>query len=1378
MTAEEMEVESMEVMEDSGSTSSSEGEGSTGEAERESDGQEEMQGCDEDEEKAANPEFSKFMQGFWDLASVDVPVRVGAAAMIVRHVSNPEGGDAEYAVKRLVRGMCSSRECARQGFASCLAQVLAVLPKDAPTTPAVLEQILKTTQTTAAMKGADERELALGRLLGVSALAMSGRLGSEPESAEGALKAVSELYTKRKWIGQAAGEAALLVTSKAFEGEGEFLRVVLPLMVPLLKGKDGGTLQLADLSSDQLLLSLGLRSIMRERGLDPQEDAALKQALPAFLRHASVVRVGKAQDLVSPLKQSAGVFPKVHSVWGRLWDDLGLSPAGQPRASLSAKRLKKLGEVWSCVVDGALTNTSLNNKGTAVILLKQVLQRVPAAGVWHVLSPGIVRLILNHTKGEENYLFSLVHMTLKQLPKIIKDDQEVQAQVAACLLRRGTIRFDNRTGVNVVSSLVKGMGQEALDAHVEFLKGVVQGKPGWAGSEDPVANGVATSEEPTDGSGSDAGSAAERLQAVEALYSLARSSGGDDGGRGKRDARGAAIVAAAGGGGGLEIQGKRLTKTAEFFLETGFFAPADGAAATAMPPKTLELCRSKFFSLVADIAAKPLFWQTNSGTNKGESKSKSSKSPSKKTPTDEGASAGWGALEALWGLHETWQGLEGGGRKLVKGLSVGVDDREACSVALAVVGRIRAGAARDDKLGSAFAGILLMVSLHMLEGSNEGARGREMERSQHITDLVETYGRMSGSAKDVEDGDDDEEEEDRDEPDPLAMLADVLVAVVAEPSSHSVRGLRDTARRVWGMVCGSTPLTRSALNTLVAAVCGDQDEGGNESSSEEEEEDSDGDDDEEMAKNGKAGTEGKDSSDGEQEESSSDDSDSDSDENDGDKDEVMVDPSDMEALLGGGDEDEDGEEGFQHHAGADKALGALIGLKKSGRKKGAQEAERQGYQIRLRALDLLEVVCSRRSDSQHLLTALLPVLKTIERLSGVATGGEGSALNIRLQGLYKNRLCKCKPRASSSSSSSSEERGSKPGDDADDTRAQTAEAFSELIGLCRAWEKKNSPLASLALEGALCCLRSLKSSPAKGKGGGGGGGGGGDALEGALKALATAVGDFFGKKRGGGFTVVQVEEVVKRFPDVLSPVLVKAAQGAAASDFLRTEAFSLLAGVLQRRGSVNPASRESLLAQCPAIFKALSDVMSIAAKEAASSAATAATGDAAETGDKKPAKANAASSSAMLKAKRLKPILGCLSATVSADEGVGALSALASEARSLKASLAAVGEASASLAMQLQCGQVAQALDAIAAAGGKEENGAAEPVSEEGGSKKKKKMDKSSPKRKAAAEVDITPDTEVDSPVATAAADVDESKLKSSSSSKKKKKKRRESKEG
>lgn len=58
------------------------------------------------------------------------PCRTSAAAIIVRHVSAPEG-DAEYAVKRLVRGACSSRASARQGFASCLAEVLKALPTDA-----------------------------------------------------------------------------------------------------------------------------------------------------------------------------------------------------------------------------------------------------------------------------------------------------------------------------------------------------------------------------------------------------------------------------------------------------------------------------------------------------------------------------------------------------------------------------------------------------------------------------------------------------------------------------------------------------------------------------------------------------------------------------------------------------------------------------------------------------------------------------------------------------------------------------------------------------------------------------------------------------------------------------------------------------------------------------------------------------------------------------------------------------------------------------------------------------------------------------------------------------------------------------------------------
>lgn len=134
------------------------------------------------------------------------------------------------------------------------------------------------------------------------------------------------------------------------------------------------------------------------------------------------------------------------------------------------------------------------------------------------------------------------------------------------------------------------------------------------------------------------------------------------------------------------------------------FAPI---AAAPLPARLSELCRSKFFSVVADIAAKPLFWRanasdaetSNSSTSSGSSnKKKSSKSSSSSSSASAGEGPASGALEALWALHEAWQGLEKGGRKFVKDVAVGLDEREACSVALGVVERIRAGTARCEIL--------------------------------------------------------------------------------------------------------------------------------------------------------------------------------------------------------------------------------------------------------------------------------------------------------------------------------------------------------------------------------------------------------------------------------------------------------------------------------------------------------------------------------------------------------------------------------------------------------------------------------------------------------------------------------------------------------
>lgn len=213
---------------------------------------------------------------------------------------------------------------------------------------------------------------------------------------------------------------------------------------------------------------------------------------------------------------------------------------------------------------------------------------------------------------------------------------------------------------------------------------------------------------------------------------------------------------------------------------------------------------------------------------------------------------------------------------------------------------------------------------------------------------------------------------------------------------------------------------------------------------------------------------------------------------------------------------------------------------------------------------------------------------------------------------------------------------------------------------------------------------------------------------------------------------------------------------------------------VQRRAQLEPVSRQGLLEHCPAIFKALADVLSTTAAAAAAVAATTGAAsatdvkDATEKGTAPKTATKTTASSTMLKAKRLKPLLGCLSATIKADEGVGSLSGLKTEARAIRAALEKVGEASASLPMQLLCGDVASELDVVdegpTGDSGVDENGV------EHRKKKKKREDKASPKPKRKA-------TSVDSPAVSGSGAADggdegEGKGKKTSS----KKKRRDSK--
>ena len=80
--------------------------------------------------QAVDEAVSPFLQVFWDLSAVDIKVRENAAEQLLKHLKkqtpdNQDGFprwsvDMVYTIKRLCRGICSSHDCARQGFSLAL----------------------------------------------------------------------------------------------------------------------------------------------------------------------------------------------------------------------------------------------------------------------------------------------------------------------------------------------------------------------------------------------------------------------------------------------------------------------------------------------------------------------------------------------------------------------------------------------------------------------------------------------------------------------------------------------------------------------------------------------------------------------------------------------------------------------------------------------------------------------------------------------------------------------------------------------------------------------------------------------------------------------------------------------------------------------------------------------------------------------------------------------------------------------------------------------------------------------------------------------------------------------------------------------------------
>uniref|UniRef100_A0A7N0TMV7 DNA polymerase V n=1 Tax=Kalanchoe fedtschenkoi TaxID=63787 RepID=A0A7N0TMV7_KALFE len=446
---------------------------------------------------------------FKDLAAADGGVREAAAEQLVNELveiqkAYEEGGGVEpgqngsileaqkddgldscapsvrYAVRRLIRGVSSSRECARQGFALGLAVVVRSVTKI--DIGALLKLIVSLLEVTSSMKGQEARDCYLGRLFAYGAIAGSGRLVQEwnndndtPYIKEFVVTVVS-LAGKKQYLQEPSAKVILELANKLP------VQAVVDHVVEAERLREWFDGAPEAGNPDALLLALKLRERI---DVDSQ---AFGRLLPHPFSSAALFSGSHLPALVHCLKESTFCQPRVHSVWPVLMNTLipdGLLQDGCGALVNSAKKHKKsrkaaspeddltksIHSFFEVVIEGSLLQSSHDRKHLALDVVLLLLKRAPAASIPVVLSYKLVQCLTDVLSTKDTWLHKVALHFLKELGNCVASDDEKRVAIIIALQKHSGGRFDSTTRTHTVKDLMAGFQTEAgYDVFSENLK--------------------------------------------------------------------------------------------------------------------------------------------------------------------------------------------------------------------------------------------------------------------------------------------------------------------------------------------------------------------------------------------------------------------------------------------------------------------------------------------------------------------------------------------------------------------------------------------------------------------------------------------------------------------------------------------------------------------------------------------------------------------------------------------------------------------------------------------------------------------------------------------------------------------------------------------
>ncbi|CAO1597284.1 DNA-directed DNA polymerase [Xanthoria calcicola] len=375
-----------------------------------------------------------------DLANENEGIRIKAAEAFSIKFSTANNNSSQQiseALRRLIRGLCSSRYAARLGFSVALTEFLFQhwgIPCSTTGNLQIsqlIDVLVKQTEVTGKVAGQEERDHHIGRVFGARAFIQSGILLHDDVPANAwdrILDVIYEAAKNKPWLREMCGgilyEAAQMISEA--DHDPRFIRNLINKVVlfGLAKTPEGVAIWLK--------VQKHFPKVELPTGVWRDENPIHKKEKSELAKIMKETSIAERSDGENPeILQKGSWTPKLHFAWNVILAELDREIPAEGRKEKS--KTVRFKDFWQVAVDEHLfaSTSSVERKYWGFLLFQQWFGSATRLLLPALFSPRFVRCLTNQLASKERYL----HLAAEKTVKSIMTRADLEPSVASIALR-------------------------------------------------------------------------------------------------------------------------------------------------------------------------------------------------------------------------------------------------------------------------------------------------------------------------------------------------------------------------------------------------------------------------------------------------------------------------------------------------------------------------------------------------------------------------------------------------------------------------------------------------------------------------------------------------------------------------------------------------------------------------------------------------------------------------------------------------------------------------------------------------------------------------------------------------------------------------------